>query len=216
MPRLKILALGLLSLALLVAVPVGCATAEEPAHGGPAHAGGHGGDPDPMEVQPSLAIWTVIVFLGLFGVLAKFAWKPLLAALHQREEHLEHVLVETERARNESEQLLAQHRKQMEEAADQVRALLDNARREAQVMADDLLQRARDEADAERQRARRDIESARDSALSEIWQRTADLAVTVAGRVLTKELGPDDHRRLVSAAINALPPAPTNGQGSPA
>src|SRR6185437_14741429 len=122
MPRLKILAVGLLTLALVAAVPAGFAAAVEPGHaavepghGGPAHAGGHAGDPDPMEVQPSLAIWTVIVFLALFGVLAKFAWKPLLAALHQREEHLEHVLVETERARNESEQLLAQHRKQMDE-----------------------------------------------------------------------------------------------------
>lgn len=225
MRRLSILAIGFMTLALLAATParfVGAAepakTAEPAGHGHDAGGGNahHGGEPDPMEVQPSLAIWTVVVFLALFAVLAKFAWKPLLGALHQREEHLEHVLVETERARNESEQLLALHRKQMEEAADQVRALLDNARREAQVLADDLLQKARVEADAERQRARRDIESARDQALSEIWQKTADLAVTVAGRVLTKELGPEDHRRLVAAALNELPAAPTNGHGSPA
>jgi F-type H+-transporting ATPase subunit b len=168
-----------------------------------------------MEVQPSLAVWTVVVFLGLFAVLAKFAWKPLLGALHQREEHLEHVLLETERARNESEQLLARHRKQMDETADQVRALLENARREAQALADELMQKARTEADAERDRARRDIESARDQALSEIWQKTADLAVSVAGRVLSRELGPDDHRRLVSAALSELPPAPAHGHGSP-
>ncbi|MDR3635082.1 MAG: F0F1 ATP synthase subunit B [Isosphaeraceae bacterium] len=226
MPRLTILALGFLTLALLLGAPSRLVSAAEPAkatepapdHATDAHGGSsehaHHGEPDPMEVQPSLAIWTVVVFLGLFAVLAKFAWKPLLGALHQREEHLEHVLLETERARNESEQLLAQHRKEMETAADQVRALLENARREAQVLAEDLLQKARTEADAERQRARRDIENARDQALSEIWQKTADLAVSVAGRVLSKELGPDDHRRLVSAAINELPSQPVNGQGS--
>ena len=132
-------------------------------------------EPNILEPQPSLAIWTVIVFVGLLFVLGKFAWKPLLQALHQREEHLEHVLMETERARNESERLLLQHRKQMDETAEQVRALLDAARREAQTTADDILKKARAEADAERERAKRDIENARDSALAEIWQKTADL-----------------------------------------
>lgn len=224
MPRLPILVLGFFMLALLAGAHARLVAAAEPAEKAAAHdtakadhGGGHGhGEPDPMEAQPSLAIWTVVVFLGLFAVLTKFAWKPLLNALHQREEHLEHVLLETERARNESEQLLAQHRKQMEEAADQVRSLLENARREAQTLADDLLQKARTEADAERQRARREIESARDQALSEIWQKAADLAVSVAGRVLSKELGPDDHQRLFSTALNELPASPVNGQGSPA
>ena len=173
-------------------------------------------EPGILDPQPSLALWTVVVFVGLLFVLGKFAWKPLLQALHLREEHLEHVLMETERARNESEQLLAEHRKLMNEAADQVRALLDAARREAQTTAEDILQKARAEADAERQRAKRDIENARDQALSEIWQKTADLAVSVAGRVLSKELGPDDHRRLVAfAARHELPDQPVApGQGS--
>jgi F-type H+-transporting ATPase subunit b len=215
MSRLSILALALLTLALGLGAP---GRAAEPAgHEPHAPSAAHppAGDPDPMAVQPRLAIWTVVVFLGLFAVLTKFAWKPLLGALHQREEHLEHVLVQTERARNESEQLLARHRKQMEEAAEQVHAMFENARREAQAQADDLMQRARAEADAERQRARRDIENARDQALSEIWQKTADLAVAVAGRVLNRELSADDHGRLVAAALDELPAAPANGHGSP-
>jgi F-type H+-transporting ATPase subunit b len=217
MPRQFILAFGLAAL-VLTCGPRSSAPAAEPAHAAEAapHVAHAQGDPDILEPQPSLAIWTVIVFVGLFLILAKFAWKPLLAALSHREEHLEHVLLETERARNESEQLLAQHRKQMEEAAEQVRAILDNARREAQGLTDDMLQKARAEADAERARARRDIESARDQALAEIWQKTADLAVTVAGRVLAKDLGPEEHRRLVSVAINQLPSPPANGHGSPA
>ena len=82
--------------------------------------------PDPLEAKPELAIWTLAVFVGLFLLLGKFAWKPLLA-LHQREQHLEHVLEETERARNESEGKLAEHRRLMARAADEVRAILDKA-----------------------------------------------------------------------------------------
>ena len=65
------------------------------------------------------------------------------------------------------------------------------------------------EAEASRQRAERDIASARDQALVEIWSKTAELAVTVAGRVLARDLGPDEHRRLIEVAINELPAAPS-------
>src|SRR5262245_60288968 len=73
------------------------AKAETPAAAHEAVAHEAEAQPNILEVQPSLAIWTVAVFLLLLLVLGKFAWKPLLAALHKREEHLEHVLLETER-----------------------------------------------------------------------------------------------------------------------
>jgi F-type H+-transporting ATPase subunit b len=192
--------------------------AAAPAHeAAPAHDASHGGSEgssNPLELQPGLAIWTVVVFVLLLLLLGRFAWQPLLRALHQREHHLQHVLEETERARNESEALLAEHRRQMARATDEVRALLDKARQDAQATADQLVRQAHDEAEASRQRAQRDIASARDQALAEIWQKAADTAVTVAGRVLSTELTPDDHRRLLDAAIRELPAAAgSNGQG---
>jgi len=51
------------------------------------HAAEGEGKSNPMEPQPALAIWTVVVFLGLFWVLRRYSWKPLSEALHQREEH---------------------------------------------------------------------------------------------------------------------------------
>lgn len=173
------------------------------------------GEPNPLEPQPSLAIFTVLVFLGLLLILGKFAWKPLLNALHQREEHLEHVLAETERARNESESLLAEHRARLAAAEDQIRALIEEARRNAQTAADEIVKQAQTEADSSRQRAERDIATARDQALSEIWSKTADLAVSVAGKVLGKSLTDDDHRRLVDTAVSELPAVrpSSNGHG---
>jgi F-type H+-transporting ATPase subunit b len=189
---------------------LGAAAVADEGHTAPGHEGE--AQPDILEPQPSLAIWTVVVFLGLLFVLGKFAWKPLLAALHQREEHLEHVLLDTEKARNESERLLAEHRRQMAEAEERARALLEEARNQARVSAEEIVQKARQEAEAEQQRARHEIESARDQALSEIWSKTADLAVSVAGKVLSRNLSDDDHRRMVETALSELP-ATVNGQG---
>ncbi len=166
---------------------------------------------NPLEPQPTLAIWTFVVFVGVMLVLGKYAWRPLLAALHAREAHLEHVLLETERARNESEANLAEHKKLMSKAGDEVRAILDKARQEAQASADQLLKQAQTEAEAAKQRASRDIAQARDQALAEIWEKTADMAVSVAGKVLSKELNDTEHRRLLDAAIKEMPAA--NGAG---
>jgi F-type H+-transporting ATPase subunit b len=169
---------------------------------------------NPLEIKPALAVWTLVVFVVLMLVLGKYAWKPLLAALHTREQHLEHVLLETERARNESESNLAEHRKLMAKAGDEVRGILDKARQEAQATAEQLIKQAQAEAEQAKQRAQRDIGQAKDQALAEIWEKTADMAVSVAGKVLSKELNESDHRRLLDSAIKELPATTVaNGHG---
>jgi F-type H+-transporting ATPase subunit b len=169
------------------------------------------GDPNIFEPQPALMIWTLVVFLGLLVILRRFAWKPLVSALHQREEHMEHVLEETERARNESEQLLAEHRRRLAASEEQIRAMFDQAKKDAQTLAEEIIKKSEAEAEAQKQRATREIVAARDQALAEIWTKTADLAVSVAGKVLGKSVTGDEHRRLVEAAIAELPASP-NGQ----
>jgi F-type H+-transporting ATPase subunit b len=226
MLRRTILALGLLALMLASGSQATRAAAQEKAkqeHGAAAEppeglkalerdlhdkTDAEGG-PNIMQVQSPLAIWTVVVFVCLLLVLGKFAWKPLMTALHERESHLEHVLLDSEKARDEAEALAARHRKELALAADQVRALIEEARKEATVAANSIIQKAQAEAEESRKRAEREISGAKDQALMEIWSQTADLAVSVAGKVLGKELGESDHRRLVEMAMGELP---ANGQ----
>jgi F-type H+-transporting ATPase subunit b len=225
MSRPTILTLGLLAFALALAPAPRAAAAEEPhkteaAKAGhaagaaaPGEAGGHA-KPNILELKPSLALATLIVFGVLLLVLWKFAWGPLSKALHDREHHHEELLKQAEGSYLESQRLLAEHKAQMAQAADQVRALLDEARRDAEANAQTIVQRAQAEAEDSRNRARREIETARDQALVEIWTRSADLAVSVAGKVLARELTPDDQRRLVEAAAAELPAGPSaNGHG---
>jgi F-type H+-transporting ATPase subunit b len=169
--------------------------------------------PNILEFKPSLALATLIVFGLLLLVLWKFAWGPLSKALADRERSQEETLRAAEHARSESERLLTEHRAQMAQAAEQVRALLDQARRDAEATSADIVRKAQTEAESSRDRARREIETARDQALSEIWTQTADLAVTVAGKVLSRELGDSEQRRLVEVAMNELPTSPSNQNG---
>lgn len=219
MPRKLILTLGLLGMTVLFArstPAAGQETVSSVEHR--VAAAGHGGEvaPEPkiLELKPELAITTLIVFALLFLVLRQYAWGPLSKALRDREHNMESAVSATEHARAEAERLLAQHRAQMEQAAEQVRALLDQARRDATALSDDISKKAQAEADAARERAERDIATARDQALLDIYSRSADLAVSVAGKVLKRELNESDHRRLVEYAAGELPSMTGKGNAS--
>src|SRR5258708_3775121 len=121
MPRFSILGLSLLVLVLAFGAPARRALAAQepkpaeaeaevphPAGAPPAHAGGghDEGTPNILSADVVLGISTLVVFLLLLFVLGKFAWGPLVKALHDREEQLEHTVQETERARHEAERLL--------------------------------------------------------------------------------------------------------------
>lgn len=238
MTRQPLPAFGLPALALAF-VPMLFASADEPAakvehapaasakheaggHPAPASApaahvsdapGEHGSSqPNILEPQAPLAIWTVVVFGTLLLILGKFAWKPLMKALHDREEHIEHCLLESEKARNEAERLMVENQKNLAHAADHVRALIEEGKRAAEATAASIVQKAQAEAESARERAEREIASARDQALTEIWSKTADLAVSIAGKVLARDLNDADQRRLVEVAMSELP-AMTNGEG---
>lgn len=174
------------------------------AHG---KAGEHAEEPNFLAFQPSLMATTVIIFGLLLAILWRFAWGPLSEALAERERKQEETVRAAEDARAESARLLAEHKRQMDTAAEQVRQMLDEARRQADANAQTILQKAQAEAEAEREKNKREITSAKDQALAEIWTKTADLAVSVAGRVLSREMTGDDQRRLVDAAMGELPSA---------
>lgn len=199
-----------------VGVTTGHPAATGEAHEAGGHGGGgHGGEANILEPQPTLAIYTLIVFLLLLAVLWRFAWGPLSKALHDREHKLENAFIEAERARNEAAELLEQHRRQMDQVQDEVRKIMDEANRKAQVVYDDRLKQAQADAQATADRAHREIAAAKDEALGEIWTKSADLAATIARRVLPRELNEDDHRRLVQSAIEHLPAA-DGREGQPA
>jgi len=196
------------------------AAPKDAGHGAPAahaDAGGHGdtgGHSRPnlipmkaeeIEEQAPLAIWSFVVFMVLLLIASKLGWKPIVQAMHDREHHLEACLHDTEKARNEAEDLLRQYKSEMASASDKIKALLDEARRDAQTTADGIITRAQSESEALKARAERDILQAKDEALVEIWSKAADVSVQVAGKVLQKNLTAEDQKRMLDLAVSEMP-----------
>ena len=169
--------------------------------------GKDGGDHKPDDVfgkALDLSIWTIAVFLVLLFVLGKYAWKPMLQGLEQREHSIQSAMEEAKKAKEEAQALRTQLAEDAAKAQDKVREVIDQARRDAEKVSADLLAKAKTEIQGERERFRRDVDTARDQAVKEIWGQAAQLATLISSKAIRRQLTPDDHRRLVDEAIAEL------------
>jgi F-type H+-transporting ATPase subunit b len=166
-----------------------------------------------MEISRDLGLWTIVVFILLFLILRKLAWGPMLEGLHKREESILDAINEAEKARAEAKTLHDQFEKKMAEIGEKSRELLDQARRSAQQMQDEMMAKAKGEISAERERLHREVDMARDAALKDIWEQTAVLATLVSAKTIKRDLGVDDHRRLVDEAVAELGKTVRNTRG---
>ncbi len=156
---------------------------------------------DPAEIKPDLAVFTLIVFLILFGVLWKFAWGPITAGLDKREHSISDEIDGAKRAHEEANRLLAEHELKLAGTAAR-NSRHDRSRTpgcgapQAEILAE-----AKAGADAERVRGVRDIEAATDQALQRLAERSANLAVDLAGKIVSTKLSDADHSRLIQEAV---------------
>lgn len=173
-------------------------------HGEAAH-GAHGEEMPPLlQFDPGAAVWSIMVFVALLIVLRLTAWKPILNVLNDREAFIEGCLKDAKREREEAEKLLAEHRAQLAKAQEEATAVIEKGRQDAEAVRQRILDDARNETADMTARAKRDIQLAADSALKELYDRTAELSIGVAGRIIQKELSADDHSRLIADSVAAM------------
>jgi F-type H+-transporting ATPase subunit b len=143
------------------------------------------------------ALWTVIAFVALAAVLGRFAWKPLLKALQQREDHIRKELTDAETKRREAERLLDEHKLQAQ-------AILEYIAEEAQKLERETLEKARVEASAIREKAQSNVEEARAVVARQLWEEAGDMLLAVGREVIGRAMTPQDNRRLIEEALERL------------
>lgn len=132
--------------------------------------------------------WMVIIFGILLFILKKFAWKPILKSLNDRENSIADALSAADKAREEMKGLKAGQEKVMAET----RAEKEKILKEAREIKDKFLAEAKEQANAEGQKiveaARRQVEAEKKAAINEIKKQVAELSVQIAEKVIQKEL----------------------------
>jgi F-type H+-transporting ATPase subunit b len=157
-----------------------------------------------IEVVPGLMIWTLICFAITFYVLKRFAFARIQQGIEERRDRIRKAVEDADRAREQSRELLEQHRQLIGQAKGEAAEILADARK----VADAQIERVKDEAEAERQRrleeTRRQIDAETKRSLDLIRSEVADLTLAATARVTGKVLDAEDQRRLIDEAIAEL------------
>jgi F-type H+-transporting ATPase subunit b len=158
-----------------------------------------------LALEPGMLIWTFITFSLLLWILKKFAWKPLLGALENRETKIREDIQRAEDARAGAERLLEEHRKLLQNSELDARKILEDAKSTAETVKQGIIDSAHEQARLMTAQAKAEIQREKDTALSQLRVEVADLAIRAAGKVLGEELDADKHRKLVDDFIGNLP-----------
>lgn len=152
-----------------------------------------------------LIIWQLIVFLGLFFLLSKLAWKPIINSLKEREQTIHEALSMAEKARQEMAQLQSDNEKLLKEAREERDRILRDARTAANHLKDEAQQDAKKSADKIVEDARAAINIEKQAALKEIKIQVSMFSLQIAEKLLKKNLSDDKAQKdLVQGYINDL------------
>ena len=157
-----------------------------------------------VQPDPGLFIWTILTFLVLLALLAKFAWKPLLAALESRQEAIKKSLDDADKAKQELAKLQQESTKIIDQARIEADSILTKTRSDAERLREDLKTKAKEEADSMVRNAEQQIQLQTRQALQDIRQEVADVAVMVASKLIERNLVKEDNDRLISETLKQI------------
>ncbi len=135
-----------------------------------------------------LFFWQTLIFVGLIFLLKKFAWKPILDAVNEREEGIKNALLSAENAKKEMQNLQADNQRILQEA----RMERDTMLKEAREMKEKMIADSKNEAQAAGlkmiEQAKAAIESEKNAAMAELKSQVSSLSLEIAEKLLKDEL----------------------------
>lgn len=164
-----------------------------------------GSKPNPLvQLDPGLFIWTILTFLLLCFALAKFAWRPLLKALESRENDIQSSIEDAEKARIElmnlnqkAEEIIAKARSDAQEIRIEAKTSAEKIKAEIRSQAEEDVKKIKDDANSQ-------IQVEKDKAISDIRREVVTLTLTVAEKVIGKNISVEDNMQLIEKSLSNL------------
>ena len=154
-----------------------------------------------VQLDPGLFVWTIITFLILLGVLTRFAWKPLLKALETRENEISQSLEDAEKAKQELERLSAEGDEIIAKARSEAQGIVSEGKKASEQLTANTLNKAKEEAMANLSAAKEQIKIERDKAIVEIKGEVVNLSLSIAEKLVKKNLSKEDNKSLIDESL---------------
>ncbi len=154
-----------------------------------------------VQLDPGLFVWTILTFLLLLTVLAKFAWKPLLNILKEREDFIKSSLNDAEKAQQELARLNAEGEAIINKARGEAQSILAQGKAAATKLKDETLNDAKEKANMVIADAEKQIQVQKEKAIAEIKGEVVNLSLSVAEKLIKKNLSADDNKALIDESL---------------
>jgi F-type H+-transporting ATPase subunit b len=157
-----------------------------------------------MNPDVTMLILTWITFFLLLAVLQKFAWKPIVKALEDREDYLRKSLEDADKIKVELADVQGSKEKILADAQRAGQEIIDQSRKRAQDLAASIEERAKTEAQNLVNAAHQEIEGEKERVKAALRRDSADIAVLLAGKIMKENLDNDKNRKLVDQYIKEI------------
>ena len=152
-----------------------------------------------------LFFWQLVLFVGLVLLLKKFAWKPILDSVNEREDGIKNALSSAEDAKKEMQNLNASNEQLLKDARAERDALMKDAREIKDKMISDAKEEAKEVTSKLIENAQASIEQEKQAALAELKKQVAELSIGIAETVIKKELtSKEDQLKLVEGILKEV------------
>ena len=165
---------------------------------------GGAGSPNVFTGHWAESLWAVVSFCVLLLALWKLAWKPLLAALQARQEHIQGQVDEAGKIRKDAEEVLGRYRDKLSAAEAEGRAIIEQHIQDAQKQSAELIAESREDIEAMRLRLETDIERARRVAQKELLAQSGQIILNLGREILGRNIDVEDNQRFIDDAIQRL------------
>ncbi len=160
--------------------------------------------PGILTPDTTLVILTWVSFFALLVILHRFAWKPILAGLKQREDYIRKSLDDADKIKSQLAEAEAAKGKILDEAKDRANAIIEQSRKMGNDLAGQIEQRAKKNAEGIVSSAHLEIEGERERVRNALKKESAQTAVSLAEKILKENLDTEKNRNLINQAIKDM------------
>lgn len=158
-----------------------------------------------MKPDPGLLVWTLLIFILFWALMARFAFKPIQNALKQREDDIQKSLDEAKKAREEMSNLKAENEQLLKQAQEERMKILKEANEAKEAIIGEAKNKAKEEAQKIVANAKEQIEHQRMAAITDIKNQVGKMSLEIAEKVIRKELeGNKEQERFVNTLVDEM------------
>jgi F-type H+-transporting ATPase subunit b len=160
--------------------------------------------PNLLTPETLMVVLTWVTFFILLLILKKFAWEPILAGLKKREDYIRKSLEDADKLNKQLAEIETAKGKILDEAKDRANAIIEQSRKTGNEVAGQIEQRARKSAEGIISSAHQEVEGEYERARKELKKESAQIAISLAEKILKENLNTEKNRNLINQAVKDM------------